>query len=104
MWIFWLAPATSGLLQDQMMALMDGWMAKEALSSKNYKVHDFGHNWDLTIISHQQLRLPYPTRSGCKDKNIQITHVYLMYIPWPRTVSYGTTIEYKEVDARDFEV
>ena len=40
----------------------------------NYEASGF-RVCDLLIIPHE-LRVTYPTRSGCKEESIQITHVY----------------------------
>jgi hypothetical protein len=47
------------------------------MSYKNYEANGYGCNLDLLIILHS-LRVSYTSRSGCREKSIQITHVYLI--------------------------
>jgi hypothetical protein len=47
------------------------------MSSENYEANGYGHDVDLLIISHS-LHVSYTTRVGRTEKNIQITHIYLI--------------------------
>ena len=47
------------------------------MSYKKYEANGYGCNLDLLIILHSVL-VSYPSRSGCREKSIQITHVYLI--------------------------
>ena len=50
--------------------------ADSHMSSENYQENGYGHDMGLLIIL-RSLRVSYFTRSGCREKSIQITHVYL---------------------------
>ena len=43
------------------------------VSSKNYGANGYMHNLDLLTIISQWLCVSYPTKSECKENNIQIT-------------------------------
>jgi hypothetical protein len=47
------------------------------LNSNYGDTNGYVHNLDLLSISHR-LSVSYHARSRCKEKNIQITHVYLI--------------------------
>ena len=47
------------------------------MSFKNHDANGYTHDLDLPFISHL-LSVSYPTRSGCREKNIQVTHGYFM--------------------------
>jgi hypothetical protein len=55
------------------------------MHSINYEANDYKYNV-LIIISHY-LWVSYPTRSGWREKNIQITHVYFIPQGWAKWIS-----------------
>ena len=46
------------------------------MSSENDEANDYGHDVDLLIISHSMC-VSYSMGSGCREKSIRITHVYV---------------------------
>ena len=46
------------------------------MRSTKYEAIDYGHDLDMLIMS-RKLGVSYHTRSGCKWKNNEITHIYL---------------------------
>ena len=65
------------------------------MSSKNYDAEGYGHNLDLLLTLHE-LRVSHWKRSGCREKSIRITHVYLTR-RYRKTPTFYSCLENEEM-------
>ena len=64
------------------------------MSSNNYEANTYDHNLGLLIISHD-LRVSYSTRSGCRDKSVQIARIYLSATPSSRQTNMYNNVTFQ---------